>query len=496
MRQRRAAALVAAVLSGVVLVSGCGTRVDPAEVRAGAQANGPVTLDQAALDQLREAAAAAANGAAAPAAPGAAGELPDVVGGATVPGSGTTGSPGTTAAPGSTTTKPGTTAAAPAAPADGGKCTTQGAPIALGQVGTFSGLAGPIAGDGLTAMAVWAKQVNARGGLACHPVTLYTRDDGGDPSRAAAATKDLIGRGVVAFVGNLTALTQSGFLPEIKKNCIPAIGIDFGAEWATEPCLFPQGGGWRESIAGLVQQAADRGHRRIGLLYCVEINTCSSIGKDIGAAAKQAGIELVYSSSISLTQTDYTAQCQNAKNAKVEELVVAMEGSAMARLARSCVALNYKPLLVGAAWAVNPKQAEDPQIRELGLAAVNPNAPWFATDQPGLREYQAALKTYAPQIVSSGMTLQMWSSGKILEAAVALLGPAAREKPLTADQILSGLGKIQNETLGGITAPLNYAQKGKSRSSGCVFVTLLGKQGWTAPNGSKPLCISGARDLR
>ncbi len=494
MRQRRAAALVAAVLSGVVLVSGCGTRVDPAEVRAGAQANGSVTLDSAALEQLREAAAAATNGAGAPAAPGTAGDLPAVVGGATAPGT-TAGAPATAPAPGATTTKPGTPAATPTT-GDGGKCATQGAPIALGQVGTFSGLAGPIAGDGLTAMAVWTKQVNARGGLACHPVTLYTRDDGGDPSRAAAAAKDLIGRGVVAFVGNLTALTQSGFLPEVKKNCIPTVGIDFGAEWSTEPCLFPQGGGWRESIAGLVQQAADRGHKRLGLLYCVEINTCSSIGKDIGSAAERAGVELVYSSSISLTQTDYTAQCQNAKNAKVEELVVAMEGSAMARLARSCLALNYKPLLVGAAWAVNPKQAEDPQVRQLGLAAVNPNAPWFATDQPGLREYQAALKTYAPQIVSSGMTLQMWSAGKILEAAVGLLGPAAREKPLTADQILNGLNRIKNETLGGITAPLNYAEKGKSRSSGCVFVTLLGKQGWTAPNGSKPLCISGARDLR
>jgi branched-chain amino acid transport system substrate-binding protein len=478
---RRATALFAVA---AVLLAGCGTRADESEVRAGAAGDSTVTLDQASIDALAAAAQAAAPAGGAPVtAPGA------------DPGTAPAGSTGSSPGQPSRGTRP---AAVPkagsggtAATADTGRCTSPGAPVALGQIGTFSGLAGPIAGDGLTALAVWAKDVNARGGLACHPVTLYVRDDGGDPARAAAAVKELLGRGVVAFVGNLTALTQQGFKPEIEKNCVPAVGIDFGLDWSTRPCFFPQGGGWNESIAGLVAQAKERKHSRLGLLYCVEINTCSSIGKDIGAAADREGVQLVYSSAISLTQTDYTAQCQNAKNAQVEELVVAMEGSAMARLARSCLALGYKPLLVGAAFAINPKQAEDPRIRELGLAAINSNAPWFATDQPGLRAYQAALRTYAPQIVSSGITLQMFAAGRLLEAGVANLGSAARNAPLTSAQILAGLNKIKNETLGGLTAPLDFTIKGKPRSSGCVYLTMLGPPGWTTPDGTKPLCPKG-----
>ena len=484
MRRSPAAALTAAVVATVLLVAGCGTRVDEATVRAGAQADGAVTLDQASLDQLR----AASTAPAAVGAPGTTVTAPGV--GPTAPakpGDGGAVAPGTSTVPAA---RPGAGGTAATATTDAGKCTTAGAPVALGQIGTFSGLAGPIAGDGLAAMAVWAKEVNARGGLACHPVTLFVRDDGGDPARAAAAVQHLIARGVVAFVGNITALSQPGFLPEIKKSCTPAIGIDFGPEWGTEPCLFPQGGGWNESITGLVRQAVDRNHSKLGLLYCVEINTCSSIGKQIQTVAEREGIALVYSSAISLTQTDYTAQCQNAKNAGVEELIVAMEGSAMARLARSCLALKFRPLLVGAAFAINPKQSEDPQVRELGLAAINANAPWFATDQPGLRQYQAALKTYAPQIVSSGITLQMYASGKLLEAGVNLLGAAAREKPLTSAAILAGLNKVRNETLGGLTAPLDFTVKNRSRSSGCVYLTVLGKQGWTAPSGTKPLCLT------
>jgi len=485
MRGRSFLAPVAATLSAVVLLSGCGTRASEEDVRAGARQSQVVSLDQASVDALT---------AAAQAAQAAAGGAPVAVPG-TTPGTTPTGTTGTTSGP----ARPGTTGATRPTPTTGtgtasqpapdtGKCTRSGTPVALGQVGTFSGLAGPIAGDGLAAMAVWVKDVNVRGGLACHPVTIYTRDDGGDPARAAAAVKELLGRGVVAFIGNITALSQQGFKPEIERNCTPAIGIDFGPDWSTTPCLFPQGGGWRESIAGLVEQAIERNHTKLGLLYCVEINTCSSIGKDIKAVADKAGIHLVYSSPISLTATDYTAQCQNAKSAGVEELIVAMEGSAMARLARSCLALNYRPLLVGAAFAVNPKQADDPKLRELGLAAINANAPWFATDQPGLREYQAALRTYAPQIATSGVTVEMYASGKLLEVAVANIGPAARTAPLTAPQILAGLNKIRNETLGGLTAPLDFTVKNRPRSSGCVYLTLLTDKGWTTPDGTRPLC--------
>ena len=39
------------------------------------------------------------------------------------------------------------------------------------------------------------------------------------------------------------------------------------------------------------------------------------------------------------------------------------------------------------------------------------------------------------------------------------------------------------------TAPMDFTVQDRSRSSGCVYLTVLGKQGWTAPNGTKPLCI-------
>ena len=479
--RRPLTASVAVAVSLLALLAGCGTRASDAEVRAGAQPGGSVTLDQASVDAL---AAAATQG----------GVPADAAGPASLPGittTGTTGTPGTVAT-GSGGSKGAATATpqASSAPTAGGKCTAAGAPVTLGQVGTFSGLAGPIAGDGLLAVAAWVKDINARGGLACHPVTLYVRDDGGDPARASAAVRSLVDqRKVAALVANLTALSESGFLPEVKKTCVPAVGLDFGPNWSREPCLFPQGGGWFESISALVKQAVDNGHLKLGLLYCVEIGQCGSAGKLVEEAAERYGAKLVYQSAVSLTQTDFTAQCQNAKNAGVEELAVALEGSAMARLARSCLALNYRPILVGAGLAVSVAQAEDPKLRELTVVAMAPNAPWFLTDQPGQKEYAAAMARYAPQATASGATIQMWAAAKLLEAGVARLGDSARTAPLTPELILKGMNLIRGETLGGLTAPLDFTPANQGlRSSGCVYVALLTAQGWTAPMGSKPLC--------
>jgi len=54
------------------------------------------------------------------------------------------------------------------------------APVPVGQVGTFSGVLGTITASARAALSLWATDLNARGGLACHPVRIYSEDDAGD----------------------------------------------------------------------------------------------------------------------------------------------------------------------------------------------------------------------------------------------------------------------------------------------------------------------------
>src|SRR5262249_39452283 len=56
----------------------------------------------------------------------------------------------------------------------------------------------------------WEKWINANGGINGHPVKVFVRDDGGDPTKALAAATELINTDkVIAFAGSVDESTFS-----------------------------------------------------------------------------------------------------------------------------------------------------------------------------------------------------------------------------------------------------------------------------------------------
>jgi branched-chain amino acid transport system substrate-binding protein len=201
---------------------------------------------------------------------------------------------------------------------------------------------------------------------------------------------------------------------------------------------------------------------------------------------------MVYSSPVSLTQTDFTAQCQNAKSAGVQSFGMGVDGSAIARVARSCAAIGYFPQFASGGGVISPPQAKEPGIRRNTLTTSSGTAPWFLTDTPGQKEYAAALQRYSPGMEPDGNSMQAWASMKLVEAAVRNLGVEARAKPLLAADLITGLGKVKNETLDGLAPTFSFSPGQQAAPKlHCVYFELLSDKGWTAPNGSKPVCTKG-----
>jgi branched-chain amino acid transport system substrate-binding protein len=483
---KRFAALV--IVGGLVL-GGCGTRASEQEIRAGVD-GGPVQLDEAALEQLRQA------GASAPAAgTSVAVGAPTDTGTAALPG--VAAQPGDTGAPApGAATRPGAQAPAAAPTSSGASaaaCTTPGAPLHLGQIGSFSGVFGPLTGSARTALAIWAKRLNDRGGLACHPIVLHAVDDAGDPSRGSALVGELVSKyQIQAFVGMLS-LALPGMVGAIENSKLPVVGGDMVSDpWFTHPQFFPQGGGLRAIVDGALKQAVDEGRTVHGLLYCVEVGTCGAVAKMLPERAKVVGAKIVYTAPVSLTQTDFTAQCQNAKNAGVQAFGMAVDGSAIARVARSCAAINYFPQFVTGGGVVSSAQAKDPGIRKNTMSTASSNAPWFLTDTPGQKEYAEALKRYAPGMETDGPSMIAWAAGKLFEAVVERMADGARSTAITTASIFTALGKIKNETLDGLSPPITYSPGQKAAPDvPCVYFELDTEKGWTAPHGSKYICTGG-----
>ena len=108
-----------------------------------------------------------------------------------------------------------------------------------------------------------------------------------------------------------------------------------------------------------------------------------------------------------------------------------------------------------------------------------------------MKDFHAAMKQYAKSVNIDKADLPMnsvdaWASGLMLQKAVELNGGTG--VPTSAD-ILAGLAKFNNETLGGITGGLSYSDP-TNKNQYCYFTILIKNQKFTLPAGAKPSCVA------
>jgi branched-chain amino acid transport system substrate-binding protein len=239
-------------------------------------------------------------------------------------------------------------------------------------------------------------------------------------------------RKVVALVGAMPILSIAGFADAADRAGVPVVGGDIlTLEWEGRSHLYLQGAGGEAQIGGMMNELVTEKLARLGLLECIETTSCATGAPVIAREAKRAGAELVLNAQVSLAQTDYLAQCQNAKKAGAQALVLGMDGAAIGRLARSCATIGYHPVMASSGGVIGVQQAADPLIRQDRFVVSSPNEPWLLTDSPAQRIFHDALARYAPTAVPDANAMSAWASGQLLVAAIARLGDAARNGPIT-----------------------------------------------------------------
>jgi branched-chain amino acid transport system substrate-binding protein len=370
-------------------------------------------------------------------------------------------------------------------------CTKSLSPIKIGEVGGWTGLVSNILLPTRTAMQVWVKDTNARGGVACHPIQLFQADDGGDPSRAAADIQDLVqNKGVVALVGNQVTLSMAGFRSKAEQLHVPAVGGDLLTyDWFQSPMMFPQGGDLTGDVLGAVKVQASRGHKKVGMIYCVEAKTCSDAAGIMDRQVSKTGASLVYKTQVSITQTDFSAECQAAKSAGADQVLLAMDGSSISRIMKSCKALSYTPAIATSPIAVGSTVTSDPNVTAVSLSVGAATTPWTQAVTAAEKRYHQAMATYAPGMPIDGATNVAWVSGELFARAITSLG-AAGAGTITSELVLKGLGTIKNDNLDGLTLPLTF-KPGQTTSpvKPCYFPALLDGSGWHAPSGQQYFCF-------
>ena len=399
-------------------------------------------------------------------------------GAAPVGGTGTTGGSGLSA--GGTSSAGAAAGSAPSAARASGPL----APILLGNVGTYSGPAGSSTAGTDTTIQVWAQWTNARGGIAGHPVQVFTADDGGDPQRSLALVRDMVeNKHVIAFVANQIPFTMQAQLPYLHQHNIPLIGGDnVTPGWTADSLAFPVGTTIGEAVFGDMKEAHRRNLTKLGIAYCVETSACTYIHDYmVNGGASRAGEDLVYQSQISLTQPDFTAQCLGAQSAGVQVLFPAMETNSIMRLAASCSRQNYHPIYIATAIQTTRDLEGNKDVE--GFFATAQDFPYMVGDTPATTQFQQAVQQYAPNLRLSGGTSIAWASGQMVAKVAAHIGALP-----TSQDLLNGLWTIHNETLDGLAPPLNYIRNQPAPPINCYFLIEMKGGRWTSPSGDTHAC--------
>jgi branched-chain amino acid transport system substrate-binding protein len=500
---KRVAAVAALSLA---LVAGCGgNRVSHDRVVAAGNGYGPAAADQ--NKSLIEAAADAAAAKVAGQVPAVAGPstlgtepgAPVASAGGAAPAAGTTTvtdgapAPGTKAAStkGATTGAATTTASGPST-----ACTASLSPIVIGQTLASSGLVGAAIAGLRTGLAVWVRDVNARGGVQCHPIQLTQLDDGSDPAKVASNWNTIIhDKGAIAMVGGGVPIAIAALRSAAERDKVPVVGGDITAvDWVQSPYLFPTGGAPLTSYdGGLVEAAATlKGTVKAGIFYCVEASICTGLKNNFPKSVQRAHAQQGPALAVSLTQPDFTSECQQMKSAGVNTIFFGLDGSASIRAARSCASLNYFPVIATGAIAVSAQAAADQGLRRNTTFLGSGVVPYTENGFAPVAAFDKAFKQYAPSNAEDQQAMLGWAAGKLFEAALAKVADKARAGNVTTAMVLDGLWQLKNEKLGGLTPGATFVKGDHAVIDDCYYPLKLDGKGFSAPKGNKPVCYGSS----
>ncbi len=143
-------------------------------------------------------------------------------------------------------------------------------PIVLGQSAAFSGPASEL-GEQFKRGALWHfERVNARGGIGGRSIELLSLDDGYEPDRCAANTKQFIERGVFALFGYIGTPTSLAALPLATAARVPFIAPFTGAEALRVPFnryAFHVRASYFDETAAIVRQITSMNIQRVGVFH-------------------------------------------------------------------------------------------------------------------------------------------------------------------------------------------------------------------------------------
>ncbi|GAC1517805.1 MAG: hypothetical protein NVS1B12_06180 [Acidimicrobiales bacterium] len=454
MGKRRLSALLVAML----VVAGCGVRVDgslrreaaaaqlgAAGSRGGGLAAGPGGSDGASGTSGTEGASSEASGPA----PGGSTAAAGPAGAASSGGTPLTGGPG----------------ASPLPPGGNGGATDVGVTADSIVVGNVSDLSGPVPGlfqGAVTGTQAYLNYVNSQGGVFGRQLKLQPADSQTGCAQTENAYTGLTGR-VFAFVGSFGLYDDCGAQVLGQHTTIPAVQYMLSAQGVALPNDFsvnPIGPG--QYATGMFAYYAARlgdAVKHAGTIWS-NIPSANAQVKGINAAAESQGWKFTYTRAVGATETNFTTDIVRMQQAGVKVVfVVGATAQICASLIQEAAQQNWHPTFVmPIAYAQNFLQLVGGAAAAEGVYGYNGYAMFFgaadAQTIPEVALYQQWMKRTDASQPADVFSLYGWSETALFVQALRAAGPRA-----TRASVLAALKAIHSFDDNGMVGSADPAGK-------------------------------------
>lgn len=387
-----------------------------------------------------------------------------------------TGNSGAAAGASAAKTGPATAAAGPSSCGAAGGASDVGVTDKTLDIGNVSIISGPVPGFGKTsqsAVQAYVNYVNSQGGVCGRQLKLDTADDRFDSGANKSETEKLKPK-VFGFVGGLSVVDDGG-ATALQGTNIPDVGlslsdarIKLANNFSPSPIDIPDGGnGFVPALSYYKSQGAVNG-AVIWPSQAIARERAQGYVKDM----QRAGINVVYTAEVSVTETNYSGHAAQIQSKKVDVLVTTLEVSGMASLAKALKQQGYLPKFSSYGPQAYGKQFLDRARDAAEGVTLNLAYDIFEdrANNPALDTFLTWFQRTAPGLDPDFFAVLAWSSADLFVKAL----KSAGAKP-TRDSVLAELRKINSFDAGGILAPIDPAGKHWAK---CFLVVKVQDQKW------------------
>ncbi|WP_297339403.1 MULTISPECIES: ABC transporter substrate-binding protein [Pseudophaeobacter] len=345
--------------------------------------------------------------------------------------------------------------------------------VAFAQVAALEGPAAALGQGMRLGMQAAFEEANAAGGVHGRTITLDSMNDNYEPDRSVALVKSVVAdNNHLGLIGAVGTPTASATQPIATEANMPFVGPFTGAGFLRDASLgnvfnvratyFAETEAW---IEYLVDQ---QGMKSIALLY--QDDGFGRVGlAGVTAALERRGMTLVAEGTYTRNTTAVKKALLTIKKAKPDAVVMVGAYKPVAEFIKLSRRLKFNPTFVNISFVGSDALAQE--LGEAGedviISQVVP-FPWD-TDVPAVAQYQAALKTVAPDANPGFVTLEGYLTGRLALAALDAAGA-----DLTRQSYLEALGGLQTLDFGGVTMTFGPDD---NQGMDSVFLTRITKDG-------------------